>query len=75
MSTDENKALYRRFIEEVINRHNLDRLEAFLRPDIIEHAPGMPSGVAGARQLTAAYFTAFPDLHLAIDDLITDDGA
>jgi steroid delta-isomerase-like uncharacterized protein len=72
MSTDENKALYRRFIEEVINRHDLDRLEAFLTPDIIEHTPGMPSGVAGARQFTAAYFTAFPDLQLSIDDLIAE---
>jgi predicted ester cyclase len=72
MSTDENKALYRRFIEEVINGHNLDRLEAFLRPDIIEHTPGMSSGLAGARQFTVAYFTAFPDLQLAIDDLIAE---
>jgi hypothetical protein len=31
MSTDDNKAIYRQFVEEVINRHNLDRLEAFAR--------------------------------------------
>ena len=72
MSTEDNKAIYRRFIEEVINGHNPERLEAFLTPDFIEHAPGVPSGLAGARQFTAAYFRAFPDLHLAIDDLIAE---
>ena len=35
MSIDAHKELYRRFIAEVINRHDLDRLEALLRPDFI----------------------------------------
>jgi predicted ester cyclase len=50
----------------------MDRLEGVLRSNRIEHAPSVPSGMAGARQLTAAYFTAFPDIHFATDDLITE---
>jgi predicted ester cyclase len=72
MSADAHKDLYRRFIEEVVNSHNLNRLEAFLRSDVIEHGPGVPSGVGSARQYTAAYFVVFPDLHVSIDDLIAE---
>jgi predicted ester cyclase len=72
MSTEEHKPIHRRFIEEVMNPHNVGRLEEILRSNLIEHAPSVPSGTAGARQVTAAYFTAFPDLHLAMDELIAE---
>lgn len=62
MSTDENKAIYQRFIAEVINRHNLDGLADYMTPDIVDHTPGVPPGLEGARQFTAAYFNAFPDI-------------
>jgi predicted ester cyclase len=70
MSTEEHKPIHRRSVEEVMNRHNVDRIEEVLRSNRIEHAPSVPSGMAGTRQLTAAYFTTLPDLYFAMDDLI-----
>jgi predicted ester cyclase len=52
----------------------VDRFEAILRSNFIEYAPSILSGVAGAWQLTAAYFTGFPDLYLALDDLMVEGG-
>ena len=76
MSTEENKALVRRFYEEVFNKKNLAAIDEFLDPHIIEHAlpPGLPGGSAGSRQFIGMYLVAFPDLHLTAEDLIADGG-
>ena len=36
MSTEENKAIVRRFIEEVFNPGNLDAIDTFVSPDMID---------------------------------------
>jgi predicted ester cyclase len=72
MSTEEHKPIHWRCIKEVMNRHHVDRIEEVLRSNYIAYAPSVLSGVAGACQLTAAPFTAFPDLHLAMDDLMAE---
>jgi predicted ester cyclase len=60
--------------EEVLNHHHLDRLAAYLSPDVIVHPPSVPPGLAGARQVLASYFTAFPDFHLVIEAVLALDG-
>ena len=70
MADDEIETRYCRYVEEVLNHHHLDRLAAYLTPDVVMHAPGVPAGLAGARQLVAGYLRAFPDLHLCIDTLL-----
>ena len=74
MSTEENKALVRRFYEEVFNKKNLAGIGDFLDTHIIEHAlpPGLPSGIEGSKQFIGMYLAAFPDLHLATEDLIAE---
>ena len=74
MSTEENKALVRRFYDEVFNKKNLMAIDEFLDPQIIEHAlpPGLPGGSAGSRQFIGMYLAAFPDLHLTAEDLIAE---
>ncbi|HKV59085.1 MAG TPA: ester cyclase [Ktedonobacteraceae bacterium] len=75
MSTEENnKALVCRFYEEVFNKKNLAGLDAFVDPQIIEHAlpPGLPTGSEGTKQFIGMYLTAFPDLHLAAEDMIAE---
>jgi len=44
--------------------------QRYLAEDGIEHAAGVPAGLAGARQVVASYFTAFPDLHLTIEAVL-----
>ena len=74
MTDDEIETRYCRYIEEVLNHHHLDRLAAYLTPDVVEHAPGAAPGLACAQQLLASYVSAFPDLHLTIDTLLAVDG-
>ncbi len=72
--TEDNKALNRRFVEEVINEGNLDAIDELLDPGVVDHAapPGFPTGREGAKQFAAMMRSAFPDLHLTIEDMIAE---
>src|SRR5579863_1066568 len=74
MSTEQNKALVRRFYDEVFNKKNLAAIDDFLAPHIIEHSlpPGLPGGIEGSRQFIGMYLTAFPDLHVTAEDMIAE---
>ena len=61
--SEENKALVRRYYDEVLNGRNLDAVEDFFAdPRVIE----------GVRRGCFSYFESFPDLHVSIDDLIAE---
>jgi predicted ester cyclase len=74
MSTEDNKALVRRFYEEVFNQKNTTAIAEFIDPTFVDHSlpPGLPGGIEGARQYIGMYLTAFPDLHLTVEDLIAE---
>jgi steroid delta-isomerase-like uncharacterized protein len=74
MSMEENKALFRRFIEEIINQGNLAIVDELFGSDYIYHAPGSPEfrGPEGVNQFVMMYRSAFPDLHLTVEDLIAE---
>jgi len=74
MSADEIETHYCRYVEEVINYQHLDRLGAYLTSGVVVHAPGVPPGLAGARQVLASYFRGFPDFHLTIESVLALDG-
>ena len=73
MSTEDNKALFRRWCE-VISQNRLDRVEEIIAPDEVDHAlpPGIPSGLEGLKQVFTLLHTAFPDLQIEIEDLIAE---
>jgi len=58
-------------IYEAINTGNLALLNTFVAPGYIEHSEGF-QGVEPFRQQVAAFRAAFPDLHVSIDDVLTD---
>jgi predicted ester cyclase len=74
MSTEVNKASVRRFYDEVFNKKNRAVIDEFIAPNHVDHAapPGMPAGLAGAKQLLGMYLTAFPDFHLTVEDMIAE---
>jgi predicted ester cyclase len=73
MSTEENKAIFRRFITEVFSRRNLAIADETFAPDYIEHAGDLPDpGGAAEGFKQYALFTAYPDLQLEIEDLIAE---
>jgi predicted ester cyclase len=75
MSTEENKAIFRRFITEVFNRRNLAIADETFAPDYIEHAGDLPDAAGGAegfKSYVEALFAAYPDFQLEIEDLIAE---
>jgi steroid delta-isomerase-like uncharacterized protein len=71
VSTEENKAIARRFFEDAFIQGNF---EGLLAPDYRDHSapPGTGSGPEGIRQLTEPYRSAFPDLRFTIDDQLAE---
>ncbi len=66
------ETLARRLIEEGFNRGELDVADALVAPDMVEHqdfGPDHASGPEGVKAVIASLRRAFPDFHLAIDDL------
>ena len=63
MSTEENKAITRRFVEEGINRSNERVFLDLLDPDVVDHyaPPGLPPGSAGWNVNRKMFRSAFPD--------------
>ena len=66
------EALVRRLIEEGFNEGNLDVADELISPDLVEHqnyGPNHAPGAEGVKAVIASLRRAFPDFHLAIDDL------
>jgi steroid delta-isomerase-like uncharacterized protein len=76
MAPVENKAIYRRVIEEVWNKGNLSVMDELFAPDVVTHDPAGPGGEMrgreAARQFITANRAAFPDLRLTIEDQIAE---
>src|SRR5689334_512853 len=70
MSTEANKAVYRRFIEEGFNQGRLATLDEVLAPGYVNHSapPGMPANAEGVKQIITLFRTAFPDLWIEIHE-------
>jgi steroid delta-isomerase-like uncharacterized protein len=72
MSSETNKAVYRRFMEEIINAQALDRIPECIAADMVEHTPGLSAGAAGAQRDFEAFLSAFPDMQITIGDVIAE---
>lgn len=74
MSTEENKAVSRRFYEEVINQKNLAAIDEVAGENYVSHGfpPGLPPGREGLKVFISVFHAAFPDGHLSIDQMIAE---
>lgn len=73
MSLEENCALAHAVIEEGFNKGNYLALDALFAPEYVEHQFGLKTTVAGFKEDIHYLRTAFPDFHLAIDDILAAD--
>jgi predicted ester cyclase len=71
---ERNKAIYRRFVEECYNNHNVDVIDELVAPDKINHNPfpGEPLGREGSKYNIRQCLEGFPDLHINIDILVAE---
>lgn len=70
----ENKAIMRKAIEEVVNQGNLDLIDELVAPNFVDHTPfpGQPPDREGVRQTIKMLREAFPDVHVTIEELVAE---
>lgn len=74
MASEENKLLLKRFVEEAINKKNLDALDGLVAENFVEHVPfpGQGPGRDGLRHALSMFLSAFPDIHWSVDEQIAE---
>ncbi len=70
MSVAENKALVRRYLEEVVNIGNVDGIAEFIAPDYIDCYQGR--GIEGAKRHVLDVRQTFPDLHVTVGQQVAE---
>ncbi len=71
---EHNKALVRRFTEEVYNRGNLDVADELLAPDFVDHdvIPGKVAGIEDVKRNVAELQASFSDYHFSIEEQVAE---
>jgi len=73
MSSEENKAIVRKMIQ-AIDKQNLASLDELMAPDFILHMHARQAqGWEVNKQVIEDEIKAFPDLHVAIEDVIAEE--
>ncbi len=74
MSTEDNKAIVRSFVDEVFNKRDSGAIDRIFAVDFVNHTPqpGVPPTRDGIKGFFSKFFTAFPDLHASIKDQVAE---
>ena len=73
MSLQENKAVVRRFVDEMQNQHNLDLIDEMFSPDFVDYSGrAKPPSREGLKPFFAFMFAAFPDMHFVIHQQLAE---
>lgn len=75
MSIEQNKALVRRLVEEVVNQGNMSVIDELFAPDFVEHEklpPEIPPGREAPKIMFTMLRSAFPDFRATIEHLIAE---
>ena len=74
MSPEDNKALVRRFVDEVQSKGNTDLVDEICSPEFVNHSapPGLRADLEGIKILTTMFKGAFPDSYFTVEDMIAE---
>ena len=74
MSIEENKAIARRWLEQIWDKGSLAAMDELLTTNFVFNyaAPGMASDREGYKQTVTMYRTVSPDMHYAVDDIVAE---
>ena len=74
MTSEETKRFMQHFIEETINKKNLDALDTLVAEDFVEHIPfpGQGPGREGLRYALGTFLSGFPDMHWMVEEQIAE---
>ncbi len=72
--TENNKAVIRKFLEEVINQNRMDRATDLVAEDFVEldPLPGQRQGREGLKEVLGMMRAAFPDIHWAVEEMVAE---
>jgi predicted ester cyclase len=74
MLAEDNKALVRRFVDEVQSGGNIDLIDEICSPEFVNHSapPRVPPNCEGIKIVTAMFREAFPDSYFTVEDMIAE---
>lgn len=69
-----NKNVGREFVEEVLNKGNIEEAGRYFWPDMVEQVPlpGQGPGLAGLKDVLRGMRAAFPDMHWTVEEQIAE---
>ncbi len=72
--SERNKAVVRRFVEEVQNKKDFAVYDELNDPEFVNLSapPGIPPDREGGKMFLGGFLSAFPDSHVTIDDMIAE---
>ena len=72
MTTETNKAIVHRYVEEGYNACNMAAIDELFAADFVNHDPAQPAvrDLQTLKQLIMAQHAAFPDVRTTIEDLV-----
>jgi len=74
MSTEENKALVRRYYEEVLARRDPSLVDDLFAANYVYHypdtPPGLPEGLEGFKKFVTMFLSGFTNLQITVEDQI-----
>lgn len=72
MSTETNKAIVRRYVEQVVGAGRVNLIDEFMVEDIALHGNGLEPGLRALGQWVRALDSAFPDRQLTFEDVVAE---
>jgi serine phosphatase RsbU (regulator of sigma subunit) len=74
MSAEENKAIFRRYVEEVVNQGNLEIADEIFDRYLAHQPDGsvLERGPEDVKRFLGEFHTAFPNFHVIIEDQIAE---
>jgi len=74
LTTQENAAVVRRFVKEVITEGDIESAGKFVWDDMVEQEPfpGQGPGLAGLQDVLRGMRSAFPDLEFVIEEQVAE---
>ena len=75
MSIEDNKAIVRSFVDEVLNKRDSSAIDRLFATDFVNHTPqpGVPPTRDGIKRFFSMFLSAFPDLRASINDQVAEE--
>jgi|SRR5579862_3513185 len=73
-TTENNKTVIRRFLDEVINQNRLDQADDLVLENFVEldPLPGQRQGREGLKEVLGGMRAAFPDMHWVVEEMVAE---